>query len=460
MARKATGQVLERKTKRGRVFALRFHAYGERQYLTLGGAWEGWTRVRAEDELANVLADVRRGIWRPATPEPADAGPAPEPTFHEFASAWFDRIGRELRPRTRIDYEWQLTHHLLPFFARHRLSEITVEAVDRYRNSKVREAEDIAAALMQARDGQAELPTIKVTDRRGNAYLRPLKPLSATSINKTITRLGQILEDAVEYGYLDRNPARGKRRRLKASKPAPVWLDRAEHIEALLAAAGQLDEEARADRSHIARRAIIATLVFAGLRMAELTRLRWRDVDLAGNRITVGEAKTDAGTGRIVDLLPVLRDELAAHKAVRTAAGLAAPGDHVFPTSAGRRPSEDNIRDRVFAKTVERANQLLDEAGDVPLPERLTPHKLRHTFASLLVALGVDPGAVMDQLGHTDATFTLRVYRHGMRRSPEAKDALRRLVGGASAPNWGTAAPDLGTGAFSAGAAAISAARH
>jgi integrase len=173
----------------------------------------------------------------------------------------------------------------------------------------------------------------------------------------------------------------------------------------------------------------------------------------------VGEAKTDAGAGRIIDLLPALHDELATHEAARTATGLTEPNDLVFPTSAGRRLSEDNIRDRVFARAVERANQLLDEAGDVPLPERLTPHKLRHTFASLLVALGVDPGAVMDQLGHTDATFTLRVYRHGMRRSPEAKDALRRLVGRASAPNWGTEAPALGTGAFLTGLAVTSAAR-
>jgi hypothetical protein len=53
----------------------------------------------------------------------------------------------------------------------------------------------------------------------------------------------------------------------------------------------------------------------------------------------------------------------------------------------------------------------------------------RHTFASLLVALGVDPGSVMDQLGHIDPTFTLRVYRHGMRRDEASKDALRELVG-------------------------------
>ncbi len=80
----------------------------------------------------------------------------------------------------------------------------------------------------------------------------------------------------------------------------------------------------------------------------------------------------------------------------------------------------------------EQITALLDAAGEVDREaraERLTPHKLRHTFASLLVALGVDPGSVMDQLGHTDPAFTLRVYRHGMRRDDASKLALRELVG-------------------------------
>jgi len=98
-----------------------------------------------------------------------------------------------------------------------------------------------------------------------------------------------------------------------------------------------------------------------------------------------------------------------------------------------------NIHKRVFAKSFERANERLERAGEVPLPQGLTPHTLRHTFASLLVALGVDPGTVMDQLGHADAGFTLRVYRYAMRRSRGARSALQRLVG---APDW---AP-MGTG--------------
>ena len=80
-------------------------------------------------------------------------------------------------------------------------------------------------------------------------------------------------------------------------------------------------------------------------------------------------------------------------------------------------------------RAVARANERLTGDGQVPLPERLTPHKLRHTFASLLVALGTDAGVVMDQLGHTSPVFTLSVYRHAMRGDAVAKRALRELVG-------------------------------
>ncbi len=126
-------------------------------------------------------------------------------------------------------------------------------------------------------------------------------------------------------------------------------------------------------------------------------------------------------------MLPALRDELLSLKADARKAG---PNGLVFPTATGQRHGPSNVRRRVLAPTVERANERLAEAGEVPLPERLVPHKLRHMFASLLVALGVDPGSVMDQLGHTDPAFALRVYRHGMRRDHASRQALQVLVGG------------------------------
>jgi integrase len=64
--------------------------------------------------------------------------------------------------------------------------------------------------------------------------------------------------------------------------------------------------------------------------------------------------------------------------------------------------------------------------GSEPLPLGITPHKLRHTFASSLVAIGKDPTCVMQQLGHADPAFTLRVYSHMMRRSDEEREGSSR----------------------------------
>lgn len=448
MARRSTGGVVLDERRKVPVFALRFRAYGRRQYVTLGTIDEGWTQAKAEDALRHTLADVERGIWRPPDRGPAAHAPAlPEdPTFHEFASQWYRANEAGWRPNTRIDYQWQLTNHLLPFFAGHRLSQITVEEVDRYRAAKVREAAQNAKALAawQERLDKTTDPAKRKELRRA----RPALPLSATSINKTITRLAQILEVAVEYGRIDRNPAKGKRRRVKASKPAPVWLDRASHIAELLDAGRELDRRARRDRQHVRRHATLATLVLAGLRIGELTSLRWRDVDLNGGgahghgqlhvRGQVDEtkgrriAKTDAGT-RSVDVLPALQEVLMSIPR-------RGPDHLVFGTSEGGEQNASNIRNRMLAPAVELANERLEDRGEAPLPERLTPHKLRHTFASVLVALGCDPGYVMDQLGHTDPTFTLRVYRHGMRRDPASREALRQLVGGA---DWAAAGSNV-----------------
>jgi integrase len=200
----------------------------------------------------------------------------------------------------------------------------------------------------------------------------------------------------------------------------------ADHITALLTAAGALDRRARADRRHVARRAIVATLVFGGLRIDELCGLRWRDVDLATGRIRVGEAKTDAGL-RLVDMLPVLRDELSTWKA---RAPRSKANDYVFATEAAGRPSKDNLRSRVIQAAIKLANETLEADGFVPLPDGLTPHGLRHTYASILIALGKNPRYVMEQIGHTDPGFTLRLYTHRMQSEASEEERLRALVDG------------------------------
>jgi hypothetical protein len=62
MPRPATGQVVVDTRRRSPTYGLRFNANGRREYVALGNADEGWTRSKAQTELQNILADIRRGI--------------------------------------------------------------------------------------------------------------------------------------------------------------------------------------------------------------------------------------------------------------------------------------------------------------------------------------------------------------------------------------------------------------
>jgi integrase len=171
---------------------------------------------------------------------------------------------------------------------------------------------------------------------------------------------------------------------------------------------------------------LFATLAFARLRIGELLALRWRDVNLARGTIAVRDSKTGAGI-RTVNIVPMLRDELASYRA---SLGDVSTDRLVFATSTGGRQSETNVRRRILEKAIEGANANLRKQENDPLPERLTPHSLRRTFASVLVALGEDPAYVMAQLGHTDPALTLRIYAREMARRDGRRERLKALVEG------------------------------
>jgi integrase len=397
MARQTTGQVVERNGKRGVTYAARVRAYGQRHYLSLGYSRDGYTRRRAETELQNILADIRRGTWQPPQPEPAPA-PAQDPTFHEFASQWFEARRHEVSARSVESYRWALSRHLLPFFKDHRLSQITIAEVDRYRTGKVREREA---------DGG----------------------LSNRSINDTLNLLAQVLETAVEYGHIQFNSARGRRRRLKATQPTRTWLE-PEQVKPLLDAAvrGLRGDKTMPDPR---MRTLYATAICTGLRIGELLALRWRDVNLAQGRLTVIDSKTEAGRGREIDLWPELREELTVYKA---GARHSRPEDYVFATATGKADTRWNIAKRL-KRAVKRANETLAGQETPPIAAALSPHSLRRTFASLLYLRGENPVYVMHQMGHTDPKLALRIYTKVMgeqrRRGPGA-----RLVGVLDGAVW------------------------
>jgi integrase len=85
---------------------------------------------------------------------------------------------------------------------------------------------------------------------------------------------------------------------------------------------------------------------------------------------------------------------------------------------------------RVLLEAAKRANeQLAEDESEVPaLPEGLSPHALRHTFASLLFEAGATVPYVMAQLGHADPKVTLSIYAHVLRRKGDTGDRLDALV--------------------------------
>ena len=276
--RKPSGQVIVRQTQQGPpAFSLRVTAYGQRHQFALGP--QVTTRAQAEEELANVLADVRRGTWRPTSRQPVPEATG-VPTFHEFSSEWFERHRREVRERTIEHWLWLLSGHLLPFFSDYPLDAIAPELVDRFKVAKLQERERYENGTKEER-------------------LQRLVPvgLNATSINKAMALLARILDEAIDYGHpIERNPAKGRSRRLKPIKPPRTFLEPHE-AQAVL------------DATSEKHRPLLATMILAGLRVGELIALRWRDVDLAGGKLRVTESKTADGV-RVIDLSPMLREEL------------------------------------------------------------------------------------------------------------------------------------------------------
>jgi integrase len=133
---------------------------------------------------------------------------------------------------------------------------------------------------------------------------------------------------------------------------------------------------------------------------------------------------------RDVELTAFLLDELRGHLAgvpaeLRERRGPALP---IFPTGTGGHHSDSNVRNRLLAGAVKRANEKRAAEGKMLLPERVTPHTLRRTFASLALAAGRDPRWVMAQLGHTDARFTLNVYAQVRQRQRVDKELIWRLM--------------------------------
>ena len=167
----------------------------------------------------------------------------------------------------------------------------------------------------------------------------------------------------------------------------------------------------------VADRALWATAMYAGLRLGELRALQWADVDLTAGVMRVQRSwdvkegviapKSHAGVRR-VPITTVLR-ELLIEQRIRQEPGHA----HVFSRSNGRPFNPTSIS--------QRAGRAWAVAGLATI----TLHECRHSFASFMIAAGVNAKALSTYMGHASVTITFDRYGHLMPGSED--EAATRL---------------------------------
>jgi integrase len=227
--------------------------------------------------------------------------------------------------------------------------------------------------------------------------------LSPSAIQVTLLPVRAIIRQALARDELATNPCSGLQ--LPAVRGGRDRFAAPDEAEALIAAVPERD------------RPVWATAMYAGLRLGELRALRVQDVDLAGGLIRL-ERGWDAAEGAIelksragrrkVPIPAVLRDYLTEHLARSGRQG----SDLIFGNTPGT-PFTPNMLQR-------RADQAWRAGG----LQRVTPHNCRHTFASLMIAAGVNAKALSTFMGHANISITLDRYGHLMPGSEEEAAGL------------------------------------
>ena len=168
-------------------------------------------------------------------------------------------------------------------------------------------------------------------------------------------------------------------------------------------------------------RAMLALLLFAGLRRSEATAITLDDLNLENGQLLV------PGKGakqRVVPLTPSVVHAIREYLPCRRRA----PSTHLFVSRVGAHPIAGRVANRMLKRVLKEAG--LDH-------EAITPHRLRHAFATHLIRSGVDVRTVQELLGHADLQTTARYLHSDTRTKRAAMGKLASAFSGAAASQWG-----------------------
>lgn len=306
-------------------------------------------------------------------PSPSAAKDAARRRLHtRLQEAEQERVGLRVRPRERpptlAEVALRAEREVLPL---------------RQRPRQILQTLAHLANWWEPRFGQAPVDEIDAAKIR--AVLAEMRAAGRTPAycNRVLSALSVVLEAAVGWDYLERNPCRTPGLRQREGRKVPRYLTRTE--------AARLIRQAE-DRW----RPFFAFLLYTGARFGEARSLRWRDVDLERRAVHIRDPKS--GHDRAIPLHPHLVELLAP----------AGPPDHLVFQGRARQPGHpDPVNDMVSRphRALERA---LKAAG---IRRHLSIHDLRHTFATLYLEAGGNVRRLQELLGHSTPTMTFR-YLH------------------------------------------------
>ena len=340
---------------------------GRQRWFTIGRHGAPWTPETAREEARRLLGDVAH--QRDPASEKRRARNAQ--TVAELCDFYFvDAEAGRLMTRRRTQKKastlaidkGRIARHIKPL-----LGQLRVAAVTR---------EDVECFMHDVAEGRTAANT--KTKPRGLARVRGGKGAA----NRAVGLLGAIFSYGVRRRMRSDNPVHG------VMRPADGRRDR-RLTDAEYRALGKALREAKAASIWPPAIAVARFLAFSGWRSGEALALRWDEVDLARRTATLGDTKT----GRSVRPL--------SHAACDVMRSLSRSGDLVFPATRG----EGDVIMSGFKKLWKRIAKL----GE--LPPDVTPHTLRHSFASLAADLGYSEPVIAALVGHQGRSMTSR-YVH------------------------------------------------
>jgi len=324
-----------------------------RKFITVHGK-----KSDAQKTLNELLVSMEKGI-------PIASGRL---TVAEHLKNWLEGyVKTNCSQRTLESYRSTAEHHFIPALGHIQLKHLHPQAIQAY-------------------------------------YGKACEKLSAKSVLYHHRILKESLKYAVRQGYLGRNPCD----LVDPPKPRqkPMRTLTPEELKTLL-------ETASGNQFY----PVIYTAVSTGLRQAELLGLRWRDIDLDLQSISVcqtlykrcgvcefKEPKTSHSKRR-VSMTAKLADYLSEYKGEKESLSLhlgrlLKPDDLVFSNIEGK-PIDPGVLSHSFARLVKQAGL-----------QSVRFHDLRHTFASLMLLRGAKPKVISEALGHSSVAFTMDTYSH------------------------------------------------